>query len=125
VHRADVQEWGLARRDITGAVDFAHLETYAAHDAALIEEVLGLFRQQAELWMPMLDPAAQAEGWRDAAHALKGSALGVGAFAFADDGFGARSLQLQRLRTALDAALHDIAAYLHEQALQGLKTPRP
>ena len=125
----------MARRDITGAVDFAHLETYAAHDAALIEEVLGLFRQQAELWMPLLDPAAGAQGWRDAAHALKGSALGVGAFAFAeacgaaeaqaDGGPGARSLQLERIRTTLDAALHDVAAYRHEQALQGLKTPRP
>ncbi|WP_174301613.1 Hpt domain-containing protein [Caulobacter sp. S45] len=123
----------MARRDIIGAVDFAHLETYAAHDAALIEEVLGLFRQQAELWMPLLDPA-RAEGWRDAAHALKGSALGVGAFAFADAcsaaeagaqaGAATRAAQLERIRTALDAALHDIAAYRHEQALQGLKTPR-
>ena len=133
--RVEDEGQGVARRDITGAVDFAHLETYAAHDAALIEEVLGLFRQQAELWMPMLDPAAPAEGWRDAAHALKGSALGVGAFAFAEacsaaevgaDGDGpARAAQLARIRTALDAALHDVAAYLHEQALQGLKTPRP
>ncbi len=124
----------MARRDITGAVDFGHLETYAAHDAALIEEVLGLFRQQVELWMPMLDPAAGREGWRDAAHALKGSALGVGAFTFAEacgaaeagaeQDVAARTLQLERLRTALDAALQDIAAYLHEQALQGLKTPR-
>ncbi len=124
----------MARRDITGAVDFAHLETYAAHDAALIEEVLGLFRQQAELWMPMLDPAAPDGGWRDAAHALKGSALGVGAFAFADACSAAeagahadaatRAGQLERIRAALDAALHDIAAYRHEQALQGLKTPR-
>ena len=124
----------MARRDITGAVDFHHLETYAAHDAALVEEVLGLFRQQVELWMPMLDPAAQAEGWRDAAHALKGSALGVGAFAFAeacsaaeagaDRDAATRTAHLERIRTALDAALHDIAAYRHEQALQGLKTPR-
>ena len=110
----------MARRDITGAVDFAYLETYAAHDVALVEEVLGLFREQAELWMPMLDPAAPGEGWRDAAHALKGSALGVGAFAFAEacsaaeaeaqGDTAARSLQLERIRTALDAALHDIAA---------------
>ncbi len=124
----------MARRDITGAVDFQHLEAYAAHDAELVEEVLDLFRQQAELWMPMLDPAA-AEGWRDAAHALKGSALGVGAFAFAeacsvaevgaDGDVATRTLALGRIRTALDAALHDIAAYRHEQALQGLKTPRP
>ena len=52
----------MARRDITGAVDFAYLETYAAGDAALVEEVLGLFRHQAELWMPLLDPAAGGAG---------------------------------------------------------------
>ena len=124
----------MARRDITGAVDFAHLERYAAGDAALIEEVLGLFSQQAELWVPLLDPAGPAESWRDAAHALKGSALGVGAFAFAErcgeaeanasEGQAARAARLDRLRTALDAALADIAAYLHERALQSLKTPR-
>ena len=124
----------MARRDISGAVDFAHLETYAAHDAALIEEVLGLFRHQAELWLPLLDPAGPPEGWRDAAHALKGSALGIGAFRLAEacgaaeaegsGDLGERSLQLERIRTAMDAALHDIAAYLHERALQGLKTPR-
>ena len=123
----------MARRDISGAVDFAYLETYAAGDEALIEEVLGLFRQQAELWLPLLDPQGPDEGWRDAAHTLKGSALGVGAFVLAEacstaeveagTGPGMRHLQLQRVRTAMDAALHDIAAYLHERALQGLKTP--
>ena len=123
----------MARRDITGAVDFAHLEAYAAGDADLVGEVLGLFRQQAELWLPLLDPTGPADSWRDAAHTLKGSALGVGAFALAQacaeaeaqagDDLGRRALQLDRIRTALDAALHDIAAYLHEQALQGLKAP--
>ena len=122
----------MARRDITGAVDFAHLETYAGGDADLVEEVLGLFRQQVELWLPLLDPTDRGPGWRDAAHTLKGSALAVGAFALAaacgeaeaDGRSDHRPLQLQRIRTAVDAALCDIAAYLHEQALQGLKTPR-
>ena len=123
----------MARRDITGAVDFEHLERYAAGDAALIEEVLGLFRQQAELWLPLLDPAGPDQTWRDAAHALKGAALGVGAFALADAcgaaevdtrDLGARTLRLQRIHAAADAALMDVAAYLHERALQDLKTPR-
>ena len=124
----------MARRDITGAVDFEHLERYAAGDAALIEEVLGLFRQQAELWLPLLDPAGPDQTWRDAAHSLKGTALGVGAFALAQacgvaeaeagGERGARTLQLRRIHAAADAALMDVAAYLHERALQDLKTPR-
>ena len=75
----------MAKRDLTGAVDFGHLEGYAAGDEALVEEVLGLFREQAALWLPLLDPASADDAWRDAAHTLKGSALGVGAFQFSAD----------------------------------------
>jgi HPt (histidine-containing phosphotransfer) domain-containing protein len=123
----------MARRDLTGAVDFKHLEGFAAGDEALIEEVLGLFRQQAALWLPLLDPAAAADGWRDAAHSLKGSALGVGAFAVADAceaaeaayqaPLGVKDARLMAVRHALDLALADIAAYVHERALQSLKSP--
>ena len=122
----------MARRDITGAVDFGHLESFAAGDAALIDEVLALFREQASLWVRLLDPAGPPGGWRDAAHTLKGSALGIGAFQLAaaceaaetaaDAGAGEKSVTLDRVRDALDAALADIAAYVHEQALQSLKT---
>jgi HPt (histidine-containing phosphotransfer) domain-containing protein len=123
----------MARRDLTGAVDFKHLEGFAAGDEALIEEVLELFRQQADLWLPLLDPAAGDEAWRDAAHSLKGSALGVGAFAVAEAcgaaeaafeaPFGVKAARLADVRHALDLALADIAAYAHERALQSLKSP--
>ena len=123
----------MARRDLTGAVDFRHLETFAAGDAALVEEVLGLFRQQAVLWLPLLDPTAADDAWRDAAHSLKGSALGVGAFEVARaceaaeeafrEPFGVKAARLLTVRDAVDLALADIAAYVHERALQSLKTP--
>ena len=121
----------MARRDITGAVDFRHLETFAAGDEALVEEVLALFREQTEMWMRLLDP--ESESWRDAAHSLKGSALGVGAFALADECEAAeiattlpeKRLLAESLRDAAQAALADIAAYTHEQALKSLKGPRP
>lgn len=115
----------MARRDITGVVDFGYLETYAGHDMALVEEVLGLFREQSRLWGPMLD--ANAEGWRDAAHTLKGAALGIGAGPLADaceHAEGAGAAALPGVHAALDAALNDVAAYLHEQALQSLRAPR-
>ena len=112
----------MARRDITGAVDFAYLEGFAAGDEAMIDEVLALFREQASLWAPMLEP--DSEGWRDAVHTVKGAARGVGAFALGDaceraeaGGPGA----LSAVRDALDAALLDIAAYAHERALRSLK----
>ena len=124
----------MARRDITGAVDFAHLEGYAAGDQGLIDEVLGLFRQQAEMWIRLLDPRGDAGAWRDGAHTLKGASLGIGAFDLAktcgaaEQGEkaspGEKAVMLDHIRDALEAALADIAAYEHEQLLKSLKTPR-
>jgi len=123
----------MARRDLTGAVDFAHLETYAAHDGDVIDEVLAIFREQAAIWVRLLDPAGPSAVWRDGAHTLKGAASGVGAFALADAcaeaeqgadlAIGQRAVLLNRVQNALDAALADISAYVHERALAGLKTP--
>jgi len=123
----------MARRDLTGAVDFAHLESYAAHDGDVIDEVLAIFREQTTVWLRLLDPCGPAAVWRDGAHTLKGASLGVGAFALAevcaeaeqgaDLEAGRRAIILDRVRDALDAALADIAAYAHERALRGLKTP--
>ena len=52
----------MAKHDLTGAVDFGHLERFAAFDTKVVDEVLGLFGEQAALWAPMLN--AEAEGWR-------------------------------------------------------------
>lgn len=112
----------MARRDITGAVDFAYLERFAAGDEAVIEEVLNLFREQAQLWSAMLDP--QSEGWRDAVHTIKGASRGVGAFVLGDACEAAEltgGSSLPAVHDALDTALFDIAAYLHERALRSLK----
>lgn len=124
----------MARRDITGAVDFAYLESYAAGDAVVITEVLGLFKEQAAVWGRLLDPSGDAQGWRDGAHTLKGASLGIGAHQLADvcdraeqassQGEIERTLLLDELRNAQDAVLSDIAAYIHERALQSLKTPK-
>jgi len=121
----------MARRDLTGAVDFAYLEAYAAHDGDVIDEVLSIFREQTAIWIRLLHPAGPEEVWRDGAHTLKGASLGVGAFALAqacaeaEQGAaldaGQRAVLLSRVQNALDAALSDIAAYVHEQALKGLK----
>jgi len=116
----------MAMRDITGAVDFAYLEAYTMNDAGIIEEVLRLFQQQCELWTPLLDTTH--EGWRDAAHTLKGAAAGIGAHdlsalageAETGDAEGAGG-RLEKVKSALNAALHDVAAYVHGLHLQSLK----
>jgi HPt (histidine-containing phosphotransfer) domain-containing protein len=123
----------MARRDLTGAVDFNYLEGFAAGDQGVVDEVLTLFREQAAMWLRLLDPMVEGDAWRDAAHTLKGSALGVGAHDLAAACTAAeqaavasladRTIRLDRVRDALDLALADIAAYAHEQALRSLKTP--
>ena len=113
----------VARRDLTGAVDFGYLEGFAAGDAQVVEEVLALFREQAAIWSKLLHP--DIEGWRDAVHTLKGTARGIGANQLGtacehaeEAGAGA----LSTVHAALDATLADVAAYLHELAIQSLRT---
>jgi len=112
----------VALRDITGAVDFPYLEQFAAGDSEVVDEVLGLFEQQAQMWSPLLE--SSSEGWRDAVHTVKGAALGIGAHALAEACARAEAeggSALPGVHAAMDAALFDIAAYRHEKALRSLK----
>ena len=117
----------MARHDLSGAVDFTVLERMTGGDDAVTEEVLGLFVQQAALWSGLLD--ARNEGWRDAVHTIRGTAMGVGAGALAEMCAAVETADaavapagLERVRTALDAALADVAAYRHELMLRGLRS---
>jgi HPt (histidine-containing phosphotransfer) domain-containing protein len=112
----------MAKRNLSGAVNFQYLEDYTAGDAQVIDEVLSLFREQARVWLPLLDPSV--EGWQDAVHTIKGTARAVGAFDLGDvcqvcENEGPH--RLVAVRDAMDAALQDVAAYAHERALNFLK----
>ncbi len=116
----------MARRDLSGAVDFAVLEAMTGGDDAISEEVLALFVQQAGLWSPLLD--VRHEGWRDAAHTVRGAAAGIGAGALAEACAAAEAAEkaeapplLDRVRDALDVALADVAAWRHELMLRSLR----
>jgi len=121
----------MARRDITGAIDFDHLARMTANDDAIIAEVLDLFCEQVQMWGRLLDPRGDAAAWRDGAHTLKGSALGLGAHdlgaicgeaeaAWQADA-GVKAALKDKLDFAVDLALADIAAWRHERLLQSLK----
>jgi HPt (histidine-containing phosphotransfer) domain-containing protein len=95
-----------------GAVDFAYLEGFLGGDAAVMAEVLGLFRQQAELWGVSL--AAPSAEWRDLVHTIKGAARGVGANALGETCARAEAegaACLPAVRAALQAAVAEIVAY--------------
>lgn len=65
-------------------LDIDHLLSMAGGDADLADEVLDIFRSQAETWGRMLNPDVPQSQWADAAHTLKGAALSIGAKDFAD-----------------------------------------
>lgn len=116
----------MARHGLSGAVDFAVLERMTGGDDAVTEEVLGLFVEQAALWSGLLD--VRNEGWRDAVHTIRGTGMGIGAQALAEACAAVETADaavapagLERVRTALDAALGDVAAYRHEIVLRGLR----
>ena len=110
-------EWTvMARRDLSGAVDFTVLEGMTGGDDGISEEVLGLFVQQAAMWSPMLD--VREDGWRDGIGA--GGLAEACAAAEASEKAGAPPL-LDRVRDALDEALADVAAFRHELMLRSLK----
>ena len=59
-------------------INIDHLLTMTGGDVDLADEVIGIFRHQAELWARMLDARSEPAQWADAAHTLKGAALSIG-----------------------------------------------
>ena len=114
-------EEAISENTVNGAaIDLDHLRLYTAGDPSLEGEVLGLFEAQAGLLLNALDPRAGDHAWRDAAHTLKGSARGIGAWRVANcaefcetlvgsDQVSAREAALGPLRREIEAALAQIA----------------
>jgi hypothetical protein len=71
----------LARDNVAGgeAIDRAHLRQMTFADAALEREVLGLFDRQAVSMLELI-PVAASSALPALAHAVKGSARGIGAW---------------------------------------------
>jgi len=65
-------------------VDLVHLSRFTMGERALEREVLSLFRKQSVIYLEKLKSAADLKEWREAAHTLKGSARGIGAWSVAD-----------------------------------------
>lgn len=77
---------------MTAPIDLDHLDQYICGDAALLDEVLTIFEEQALSWVEKLVPSLDDEQWAHAAHSLKGASRGVGAWAVGDLAEEAESL---------------------------------
>ena len=96
----------IARKAV---VDYAHLKIQAVEDLGVMREVLELFLVHTEQVLEQLSVASDEKTWNQLTHTLKGSARGVGAFAFADAAAAAERATLDKsaiaaLKTAFDAA---------------------
>lgn len=65
-------------------VDLVHLAKYTMGNRELEHEVLTLFAKQSLIYLDRLRNAADQQTWKEAAHTLKGSARGIGAWQVAD-----------------------------------------
>jgi HPt (histidine-containing phosphotransfer) domain-containing protein len=104
-------------------------------DKQLAVEVLGLFREQGEVWLRLLAPDTPTQDFAIAAHTIKGAARGIGAWALgevcgqaeavANAGPMTRDARTQwgdTITLALDEAIQEIARIEHQLALASLRS---
>ena len=65
-------------------VDLVHLSKYTLGNRSLEKEVLELFNQQSVIYLKRLAEAENMVAWNQAAHTIKGSAKGIGAWKVAE-----------------------------------------
>lgn len=81
----DISPSGLSSRPAPRRpIDLVHLSKYTLGNRTLENELLGLFRTQAGVYLARLADASDDTEWKNAAHSLKGSARGLGAWALAE-----------------------------------------
>lgn len=120
------------RPDLDAVVDLQQLKLMTSGDAELAAEALGIFRSQAEVWGPLLDPKQGAETWADACHAIKGAARSVGAMDLGEACANAETLgrsgevspaqagvALSEVKDRLGAAIEAIAELEHKLTMTG------
>ncbi len=110
-------------------IDLEHLSQYTAHDPAVTRDILGLFKDQVNLKFDALKGATDLADWKEQAHALKGTALGVGAGELAALALEAEALLglgsgehddlLERLEKAALRAVQYAAQLLEDSSFAG------
>jgi CheY-like chemotaxis protein len=96
------------------AVDLAHLATYTAGDPSLEKELAELFRVSTDRYLAEMRRELDGQGWKDAAHGLKGAARGIGANEVARLAAYAEKLQGAAVRARRETVLPEIAQAVEE-----------
>jgi HPt (histidine-containing phosphotransfer) domain-containing protein len=116
-------------------IDRPHLDRMTGGDSSLAIEVLGLFREQAEIWLRLLEPTTDTTDWAVAAHTVKGSARGIGAWGLGELCGQAEEVSRmpeftrdqkrvwrEDIANELDLVLAEIARIEHQVALASLRS---
>lgn len=106
----------VAPPDTTDVIDRAHLARFTMGNLPLEAEVLGLFIEQAPVYLERLRTASCQKDWFAAAHTLKGSARAVGAREVADLTETAERLQIDVCGAQRGEAVRSIAQALDRAA---------
>lgn len=92
-------------------VDLVHLARQTFGDAALEAEILALFRGQAPQLLARIESAPDPAARKSAAHTLKGSAQGIGAWTIARHAQAVESGDIEAV-APLRAAVADTDAFI-------------
>lgn len=96
-------------------IDLVHLSHYTLGDSTLEREILQLFRAQSRIYLDRLHAADAASAWREAAHTIKGSARGTGAWKVAECAEKAercKSGKNQKVLGQLESALNETNSFI-------------
>lgn len=89
-------------------VDLVHLSRHTLGSRALEREVLKLFHTQSVLYLQRLKGAGKDKEWADAAHTIKGSARGIGAWQVARCAEAAEALRGPSRKSGRVAVLREL-----------------
>lgn len=96
-------------------VDLVHLARYTLGDRSLEREVLKLFLTQSRIYLSRLESAADDKTWQDTAHAIKGSARGIGAWQVAGAAEAVEVLKGRTLKSGRKKqAISELAVHIQE-----------
>lgn len=97
-----------------GPIDWEHLSKYTLGNKDVEKEVLELFARQSSQFVEKLRNASDAQAWKEAAHTIKGSARGIGAWRVATKAESLEMLGDHAVGAARDAAIAGLEQNLQE-----------
>ena len=105
---------GTPELDHDRPVDLVHLAKYTMGNRELEHEVLNLFCKQSLIYLDRLRNAADNQTWKEAAHTLKGSAKGIGAWHVADVALALERLSFASSENDRNQAIADLSGSIDE-----------